>query len=324
MYISLISKYKKQLMAIAMLWIAIYHSNFPIHSRLITFVLVVCGYGGIYLFSFISGMGIFFSCSKEESYGKYIRRRLLRILPYGLPIIIAFALRHRTPLRSILVDCLGLSIFVSPNLINWFTSFIITAYVLSPFYYRLFTKKPLLVTALTSSLITTLCMLINNETISYIYICFTVYCIGFYFGYLIYNKHEPKFLNIVMIFMMVMGWVLMYYCYHHFGNDVTHVYPMIMIAPGMLLIIAFILDKITVFNKLLDFIGSYTYVFYLIHMEVIGILYFNYELLYRPGIYFDVLINAAGIIIAFILSVIYQNMIDLIKKLIIKCAIKDG
>lgn len=311
-------------MAIAMFWIAIYHSNFPIHSKLITFLFVVCGYGGIYLFSFISGMGIFFSCSKEESYIIYIKRRLLRILPYGLPIIIVSALKHHVPLKIMLVDCLGLSIFISPNLTNWFTSFIIVAYVISPLYYQLFKKKPLIVTTISSALITAICMLVNNETFSYIYICFTVYFIGFYFGRLIYNKHEPKFLNIVMIFMMVMGWVLMYYCYHHFGNDVTHVYPMILITPGTLLIIAFILDKITVFNRLLDFIGSYTYVFYLIHMEVIGILYFNYELLYRPGIYFDVLINAAGIIIAFILSVIYQNVIDLIKKLIIKCAIKDG
>lgn len=270
-----------------MLWIAIYHSNFPINSKLITFLFVVCGYGGIYLFSFISGMGIFFSCSKEESYSVYIKRRLLRILPYGLPIIIISAIKHHVPLKSMLIDCLGLSIFFSPNLNNLFTSFIVVAYVISPLYYRLFKKKPLIVTVVSSTLITAICMLINNETFSYIYICYTVYCIGFYFGYLIYNKEEPKYLNVVMVIMMIIGWILMYYSYHHFGNDVTHVYPMIMIAPGMLLIIAFILDKITVFNKLLNFIGSYTYVFYLIHIEVIGILYFNYEILYRPGIYFD-------------------------------------
>lgn len=100
-------------MAIAMLWIAIYHSNFPINSKLITFLFAVCGYGGIYLFSFISGMGIFFSCSKEEGYSVYLKRRLLRILPYGLPIIIISAIKHHVPVKSMLIDCLGLSIFFS-------------------------------------------------------------------------------------------------------------------------------------------------------------------------------------------------------------------
>lgn len=316
MHISLISKYKKQLMAIAMLWIAIYHSCFPINSKIINFVFVTCGYGGIYLFSFISGMGMFFSCSKEEKYSVYIKRRLLRILPYGLPIIIAVAIRHGSSLKSILIDCFGLSIFLSPDLTNWFTSFIIVAYAISPLYYQLFRKKPLTATIISSVLITLLCMLINIERFSYIYICFVVYSIGFYFGYLIYNKKEPKYLKIILIVMMGVGWFLMYYSYHHFGNNVTHVYPMILITPGFLLLIAFLLDKITFFNKLLAFVGSYTYVFYLIHIELIRILYLNYELLYIPEINFDILINLAGIVIAFTMAIIYQSLIDKILKLV--------
>ena len=62
-------------------------------------------------------------------------------------------------------------------------------------------------------------------------------------------------------------------------------------------------------NRLLAFIGSYTYVFYLIHIELIRVLYLNYGLLYIPEINFDILINLAGIVIAFVMAVVYQSLI---------------
>lgn len=85
---SLISKHKKELMSIAMIWVAFYHVYFEFKFKPINFVLVKCGYGGVDLFVFLSGFSLYYAYEKENNYLEFIKRRLLRILPYK--IIICF------------------------------------------------------------------------------------------------------------------------------------------------------------------------------------------------------------------------------------------
>ena len=110
----------------------------------------------------------------------------------------------------------------------------------------------------------------------------------------------------------------MYYMYHQFGNDVEHVYPLLLITPGLLLLFGWLIDKINIFNKSLSFIGGYTFQFYLIHVEILKVLYKFYDVLYRPNIQFDTLINLCGIIVGFVLSVLYKRIIDKLMNVIIR------
>lgn len=72
-----ILKYKRELMGCAILWVMFYHSEFASHSSLFNMVKSM-GYGGVDIFLFLSGMGIFFSL-KNNSLGKYIYNRIRRI-----------------------------------------------------------------------------------------------------------------------------------------------------------------------------------------------------------------------------------------------------
>ena len=98
--------------------------------------------------------------------------------------------------------------------------------------------------------------------------------------------------------------------YHYFRNDIQHVYPMILIAPSMLLILSFLMEKVRMVQKSLKYIGQFSYQFYLLHELILTVLYNNYALLYRPNIQFDRLINVAGLVITLMLSIIYKNIID--------------
>ena len=109
----------------------------------------------------------------------------------------------------------------------------------------------------------------------------------------------------------------MYYLYHNFGNDVPHVYPLLLITPGLLLLASCLIDKISVLHKPLEFIGKYTYQFYLIHIEIVPFLYRHYEQLYIPNVGFDWLINFAGILVAFVLAIVYKELIDKLVNVII-------
>lgn len=318
MSISLLSKHRKELMTIAMLWIAIYHSSFPINSKLISFALSKCGYGGVDLFLFLSSFGLYYAYKNYQGYWKFIRRRLLRILPYSIPFFVLVFLSGKMQLNEMIEFVLGVSLFFRTDKLYWFVSFILFLYVLTPFYLKAFNKSPLFATIISISITFVICLLINNLTFTYIFFRIAVYALGFYFGYLNDHKVKSKIFYITFVILFVFGWIFLYYMYHNFGNDIEHVYPFLFITPGALMILAFLLDKINIFNKVFVYMSEYTFVFYLLHSEILWIFYSKYGELFIPGIHFDFLINFFAIVISFFLSIVYKRVIDKILNVIIK------
>lgn len=79
--ILLLSKYRSALMGVAILWVMLYHILAKGGILIITQILEV-GYGGVDIFLFLSGFGLFFSLSnKGTTLPQYYRKRFLRILP---------------------------------------------------------------------------------------------------------------------------------------------------------------------------------------------------------------------------------------------------
>lgn len=312
MSLKLISKYRNQLMAIAMLWLAIYHSYFPIPSKIIAFTCAVCGHGGVDVFMFLSSFGLYYAYKKNNNYKAFIKRRFLRIYPYYIPVCLVLMLYHHRGIIETVLDMIGLSIFFRSDLTLWYTSLTLVLYVLAPLYLKIFNKHPHFSTITVIAIVTLACIISNNVTFEYIYFRVAVFALGFWFAY----KNDHGDLSRIKCWLIVLigifGWFVMYYCYHHFGNGRTYVMPFILITPGMCLLISYVLDKIKVLNKPLALIAPYTYQFYLIHLELINFLYTKYEILFIPNAHFDYLINFAGIILALIASVIYKKLIDLV------------
>ncbi|MBQ7345866.1 MAG: acyltransferase [Oscillospiraceae bacterium] len=76
---SLLSRYRRETMGVAILWVILYHA--PIYIDQLAYKAIkVTGYGGVDIFLLLSGMGIYRSLQKN-SVSRFLMNRLKRILP---------------------------------------------------------------------------------------------------------------------------------------------------------------------------------------------------------------------------------------------------
>ena len=308
MSIKLISKHRSELMAIALIWVAFYHSYFPIGSKMIAFTVARCGYGGVSLFLFLSGFSMYYSYKKDNNYLSFIKKRFKRIIPFCIPLILLNMLIRHDLFFDACLNEFGINWLRGINKANWYTFLLLFLYLLTPVYLKNFKNKEKKMTCISILLILFISFAIKNENWVYGIVNICLYILGIYFAFL--NDNNIKVNNIVIIFSFVIGWIMMLCMYHYYRNDIQHVYPMILIAPSMLLILSFVIEKLKPIQKPLKYLGKFSYQFYLLHELVITVLYNNYALLYRPNINFDTLINIAAFVIALILSIIYKYIVD--------------
>lgn len=315
MSIKLLSKHRSELMVIAMIWLAIFHSHISFNFKPINFILETCGYGGVDIFMFLSGFGLYYAYKKESKYFDFIKKRLIKILPYNIIICIIWKFVYGRGIFETILDALGLSLLFRHNLTGWYTSLMLVIYLLTPLYMKIFKNTEKETTFSFIILILMICLLSRNGTITYIWFRSAVYILGIYFGYL--NDNDKNINWPLMMILIIIGWALMYYTYHNYGNEVQHVLPFILITPGMCLMFAWILDKLTIFNKPLNYMSRYTYQFYLIHITIIDLMYMNYDKFYISIPNFDWIFNLIGIIISFILAVLLTKIVNVLENIII-------
>lgn len=81
-----ILKYRSHLMGVAILWVVFFHTQINVTGKITEFVWRT-GYGGVDIFFFLSGIGVFYSLKKNSIKEFYIRR-MKRIMPAYLPVVI--------------------------------------------------------------------------------------------------------------------------------------------------------------------------------------------------------------------------------------------
>ena len=84
---SILSKHRSKIMAVAMLWIAFFHSSCWFNPKAVSFVKTN-GFGGVDIFLFLFALGMVYSLSKGKSLVQFYTDRILRILPYVLPVFL--------------------------------------------------------------------------------------------------------------------------------------------------------------------------------------------------------------------------------------------
>lgn len=320
MTLKLISKHRTCLMALAMIWIGFNHSYFPFHFKIFSFISK-CGYGGVDMFAFLSGFGLYYACQKHRSYKEYIKRRLLRILPYNIVAVIIGIFIYDEPLKLVIYDCLGLSIIFRTNLLYWFTSFIMIVYILYPLYYYFFCKKPYLTSLVSVVIVSIICLCITDPLDYYrVYEIFRIIplILGTLFAYFNDTKQVNKIWCYILVVLMFVGWFLMYYMYHNFGSDIQHIAPLPLIIPGLVIFLSFVIDKIKFIQKPLEFIGQYSFQFYLVHEKLLTVLNNHYGDFYISGIGFDWWINIIGFVGAFLIAIVFKKIVDNVMSVIMK------
>lgn len=86
--VRIVSRYRSSIMAIAIICIALFHSGIEIENSKIVQFLIKVGYGGVDIFFFLSGIGVWYSLEKDRSISSFYKRRAQRVLPAYIPFII--------------------------------------------------------------------------------------------------------------------------------------------------------------------------------------------------------------------------------------------
>ena len=138
----LISRYRSELMGIAMLWVMLFHCFYVSYDQPLLKAVKEIGFCGVDIFIVMSGMGQYVSLQKDGKLGSYYYRRLIRILPaywlvvglYGL----ALRLLGQTSLTMVALNLSTLQYWLGTvGGFNWYVPALLAFYLLAPFYVRL-------------------------------------------------------------------------------------------------------------------------------------------------------------------------------------------
>lgn len=149
-----ISRYRGELMGVAMLFVILFHVSLPRED--LFFGLRRMGNIGVDIFLFLSGMGLWFSWTKNPSLRHFYIRRLLRIYPawfiiaclYYISDYLCPALVGHSGQSTSFFDLIGditinWDFWLHDELTFWYIPAIIFLYLVSPFYMNLIIKHPI-------------------------------------------------------------------------------------------------------------------------------------------------------------------------------------
>lgn len=138
----ILSKYRTELMGVAMLWVMFFHAwDLNMGHPLLEWFRAA-GFGGVDIFILLSAMGLVISLSKkEQDYRAFMHRRMERILPayytVALPYTL-FLILYKGALWSALVWNTTLLYYWmrSSGAFNWYVAGVMTFYAVTPFCFR--------------------------------------------------------------------------------------------------------------------------------------------------------------------------------------------
>lgn len=138
----LLSRYRNEIKGCAILWVVFFHARLGLEGLL--YQVQRIGYGGVDIFFFMSGFGLFYSLEKDADLGRYLKRRGERLLPAYLPFCLMW-LAVMLPMYGygiagsarIAMSNLSMLGFMTgaEQYINWYTGALLVSLILAPFFH---------------------------------------------------------------------------------------------------------------------------------------------------------------------------------------------
>ena len=139
---SILSKYRTELMGVAILWVMLFHS-FDLDMGLSVLELFrAAGFGGVDIFLLLSSMGLVMSLARrEQNYSAFMARRAGRVLPASYLVMVPYTLfqvlTRGAPLSALLWNASLLYYWVRPaGAFNWYVAGSMSLYAITPFCFR--------------------------------------------------------------------------------------------------------------------------------------------------------------------------------------------
>lgn len=146
----LFSKYRTELYGIATVMILIFHSQVTmVHPGWFNAINIHLNYG-VDVFLFLSGISLYFSYSKDNNYGRFMKKRFERtLLPYLIIGFLFWGWKYiiaQFSIADFLYNVSGLSLVLvkKDNLLTvgqpeiWYVAFILGLYAVYPLFYKYF------------------------------------------------------------------------------------------------------------------------------------------------------------------------------------------
>ena len=279
---SIISKYRTQIMGIAVLWIAILHATmwFPIEP--INWLFKALGQNGVDIFLFLSSFGLYYSWQRDPDTKNFLKKRFLRIIPVFIPVALFRCYYLRYDLFQSFLTITALEFWINTGRSVWYISAIIVLYLITPIYLKKFenNERKLTMLSIVSSFIIGALFFKTGYTVFFCRV--PIFFLGFYIGYLAYNQKEiSKFNLVIYILMFVVGFGIYRYLFSYVNETVLwdyglYWYPMFIIIIPFCLFFSYFFSlckeyRFPLINDLFHKIGTVSLEFYLLHELMIKI-----------------------------------------------------
>lgn len=293
--LNLLSKYRSQLMGIAILWVAVSHANFAcVHP--LTIFLKLSGYGGVDIFLFLSGIGLYYSLEKNDNILSFYKRRAWRLAPAYLIFLVLWFIPlflEQTDLYGVyytgknFLENLSMTGWMNglDNQFNWYIQAVFWFYLLAPVLFKVICaidekEEPIWSYQILFFFI--LCLeiaFLHKETLMAVS-RIPIFLMGMIFTDLVKKERWKKIHPIIWYGMMILGCIIL----QHFQQTDQNLcwqygiwwHPFILITPGLCLVFCQLFEVMEKANvtawifggigKILGVLGAYSFEIYLIHI----------------------------------------------------------
>lgn len=279
-----ISESRTILLGVAILIVAIHHSyslNFsnlinitPI-SNILNFIQKI-GDFGVDIFLFLSGIGLYFSLSKNNLKTFY-KNRFTRILPELILITLIFNIITKSmTIPEFLERIFFIGFFIKGKKADWFLAFIMLLYLIFPLIYKIIKKYNLdgliisLFTVVLFNLIYSVVFPLSYNKIEIALTRIPIFLFGVFFGKKIYEKTKISSTMIIISILTQILVTLILYQNQYLGNFrifTRYLYCPLAITTiiNLSFIYSILKNKDRLIIKLLKLLGPYSLEVYLIY-----------------------------------------------------------
>lgn len=324
---SLVSKYRTHLMGFAVLWIALLHASMYFPVEIVNWIKLT-GQGGVDIFLFLSSFGLYYAYQKEKRPIPFILRRLLRILPYYIPIAFYRCIYLNYNIQETILMLTTLSFWIYWDRSYWYVSGILFLYCCTPFFLNFIKKnfeKVILISVVISFIIS---LFLLSTRWSVFTSRIPVFLLGFIFGKYSYEKKEiTKKMKTWLLLSFFIGLIILRGAFVYLNEDLLwatglYWYPFILIAPSLCLYISWFLfyledRKIVFLANELKKIGTVSFEFYLLHEVLLTA--FTVIIVINPMYNaYGYILNIIVMLITYAISYYYHYAVKLIVNLFVK------
>lgn len=320
----ILSSYRSQIMGIAIIWIMFFHWPELFRSIPLVSFIMKRGMTGVEMFLLVSGIGLFYSMTKNDDFKEFYIKRALRVLvPYlviSLPYWIWQDIYLNRGIRKFFLDYSLIAFWKNGDRKVWYIALILVLYAVYPFLFQYFQKgavksRKAALMAL-SLFLPFLIYAVNPSYFKVTEIAFwriSSFVLGSLLAVWVMEGHKFRKIQFLGIAAATMGVIAVVLILNHM-TSIPGIFRMVYLPVGFLSAVVLWLLNCGWLNSLLGKFGACSLELYLIHIFLRS-LYEHYILtgITNSSPLYSIIIPCAIIALSIILSMLAHKLFDKIK-----------